>query len=222
MDSLEELDKSLSQLMQMTKNNSRATVVLGGDFNAGEINWDTCTVSETTKRLVCEKILDIFGNYSITQLQRDPTREGALLDLIGTNKPGLVKSVNTIPGISDHDIIVLDVDLKAERTKKAPHKVYQWDKANWEQMKPCTKVFATKYLTEAHSRNTKTNYQAIENHLCNMMTAHVPSKLTRTRTDLPWMTNTLKRMCKRKHRLYNRARQNKTAESWNRYKETQF
>ena len=51
-DSLEELDKSLSQLIQMPKNNSRATVVLGGDFNAVEINWDTCTVSETTKRLV--------------------------------------------------------------------------------------------------------------------------------------------------------------------------
>ena len=46
------------------------------------------------------------------QLQRNPTREGALLDLIGTNKSGLVKSVHTIPGISDHDIIVLDADLK--------------------------------------------------------------------------------------------------------------
>ena len=151
--------------------------------------------------------------------QRDPTREGALLDLISTNKPGLLNSVNTIPGISDHDIIVLDADLKAERTKKAPHKVYQWDKENWEQMKQCTKVFATKYLTEAHSRNTKTNYQVIENHLCNMMTVHVPSKFTRTRTDLPWMTNNLKRMCKRKH--YNRAKQKKSTESWNRYKETQ-
>ena len=61
--------------------------------------------------------------------------------------PGLVKSVSTIPGISDHDIIVLDADLKAERTKKAPHKVYKWDKANWEQLKQCTKVFVTKYLT---------------------------------------------------------------------------
>ena len=111
-DSFEELDKSLTQLMQMTKNNPRATDVLGGDFNAGEINWDTCTVSETTKRLVCEKTLDIFSNYSIMQLQHNPTRDGALLDLIGTNKPGLVKSVNTIPGISDHDIIVLDADLK--------------------------------------------------------------------------------------------------------------
>ena len=112
MDSLEELDKSLSQLMQMTKNYPRATDVLGGDFNAGEINWDTCTVSETTKRLVCEKTLDTFSNYSIMQLQRNPTKKGALLDLIGTNKSGLVKSVNTIPGISDHDIIVLDADLK--------------------------------------------------------------------------------------------------------------
>ena len=117
-----------------------------------------------------KKTLDSFSNYSITQLQRDPTREGALLDLIGTNKRGLVKSVNTIPGISVHDIIVLDADLKAEMTKKAPHKVYKWDKVNWEQMKQCTKVFATQYLTEAHSRNSKTNYQVIENHLCNMMT----------------------------------------------------
>ena len=40
MDSLEELDKSLSQLMQMIKNNPSATVVLGGDFNAGELRRD--------------------------------------------------------------------------------------------------------------------------------------------------------------------------------------
>jgi len=44
-------------------------------------------------------------------MQREPTREGRVLDLFYTNKPSLVKAMSTIPGISDHDAVVADCDI---------------------------------------------------------------------------------------------------------------
>lgn len=51
--------------------------------------------------------------HNLNQLQRIPTRLDAILDLYCTNKPGLLKSINTVPGFSDHDLIVVDIMIKA-------------------------------------------------------------------------------------------------------------
>ena len=65
---------------------------MGGDFNAGAINWGSCAVDpdscavdpDSNKKSICRKILDIFDKFGLTQLQKQPTREGAILDLFAT------------------------------------------------------------------------------------------------------------------------------------------
>jgi hypothetical protein len=51
------------------------------------------------------------------QLQLKPSRENNILDLFLTNQPSIVKSCNTIPGISDHNIIIVDTDLEPRYNK---------------------------------------------------------------------------------------------------------
>ena len=52
-------------------------------------------------------------------MQREPTRGQNLLDLFCCNKSSLVKFCISIPGISDHSIVLADCDLKATiNTKK--------------------------------------------------------------------------------------------------------
>ena len=60
------------------------------------------------------------------------TREETILDLLITNKPGLIKSSHSVPGISDHCAVVtgLDIDPSYRRTKPRP--VRQFKNANWE------------------------------------------------------------------------------------------
>ena len=43
-DQLEALDASLYQMAGKLKNNSNSTIILGGDFNAGHIDWETSSV----------------------------------------------------------------------------------------------------------------------------------------------------------------------------------
>ena len=71
----------------------------------------------------------------IVQIQREPTKESSILDLYFTNKPGLIKSHTTIPGISDHHMIVVDADIKPVINQKKPRKVITFRKADWDKAK---------------------------------------------------------------------------------------
>ena len=122
---LNQLEKSLDQIYEITKNNESSTIILGGDFNVGDINWDSLTVSNASNNKAhCTKTLEIMAHFHIEQMQRQPTRLDNTLDIWLTNKPSLVRQCNSIPGISDHDIVLTDSDLKDKITKKAPHKIH--------------------------------------------------------------------------------------------------
>ena len=125
-ESLQELEKSTDVIMEACRNNTQAAIILGSDFNADGINWDTCSIlPDCKKKSICEKIIDIFDKCGLSQLQTAPTRMGATLDLFATNKPGLVKNINNIPGIADHDTLLIDSDIQARSSKKPPITLHQ-------------------------------------------------------------------------------------------------
>ena len=99
---MEQLELAIEQVTHKFRNNN-ITYILGGDFNTGDIDWDRAAVTpDSDQRTVNQRVLDL-NQYDLTQVHRSPTRESNLLDLFFTNKPGLVKSSISIPGISDHD-----------------------------------------------------------------------------------------------------------------------
>ena len=115
---LEQLHKALTSLHKNTKN-PNASIILGGDFNCPHIDWSSNTLTpDCNNKPLHEHLLDLLSDHNLEQMQRDPTRFCNVLDLYCTNRPGLVKYATTIPGVSDHDIIVVDAALKPEFTKK--------------------------------------------------------------------------------------------------------
>ena len=112
------METELSEITEKLRNNSKYTVMLGGDFNAANIDWDTGIVPDSTDdRLMKEKLVTVLAEAGLTQMQRDPTRGQNLLDLFCCNKPSLVKSCISIPGISDHSIVLADCNLKTPITQ---------------------------------------------------------------------------------------------------------
>ena len=47
---------------------------------------------------------------------------------------------------------------------------------------------------------------------------HVPSKMTSTRYNLPWINRKLRRLTRKKQKLYNKARKSRTRDDWEHYK----
>ena len=112
-------NKTLDKLTQDGAKN--VDVILGGDFNCPGINWDNNTVSPTANdREVQQSVIDITASNLSTQIHDQPTRGSNILDVIFTSNASLVKSPSSIPGISDHDMVVADFDIKPHTTTQKP------------------------------------------------------------------------------------------------------
>ena len=191
---------------------------MGGDFNAGGINWDLCTVDhDTSNRTLKEKLLSILSEAGLKQMQREPTRGQNLLDLFCYNKPSLVKSITSIPSISDHNIVLADCKLKPSIITKPQRKIYQWSKADWHSLREQTVVFAEDFLASATTRSVNENYIKFRTYLEEVMENKIPSKLSSKRFKLPWFNRELKRLC----RKYKKAKRSGREDHWEQYKEFQ-
>ena len=82
----EELVKSLDLMPNQT-------IVLGGDFNPPGMDWDNGVVNpKAANKSQCELLLSSLDTHALAQIHKEPTREENILDLLITNKPGLIKS----------------------------------------------------------------------------------------------------------------------------------
>jgi len=74
-----------------------------GDFNHPDISWEDHTARQTQSRTFLQSIDDNF----LMQVVEEPKSKGALLDLVLTNKEGLVEDVNVGGrlGCRDHEMV---------------------------------------------------------------------------------------------------------------------
>ena len=161
---------------------------------------------DSPNRLLKEKLIEVISEAGPQQMQREPTRGQNLLDLFCCNKPPLVKSHISIPGISDHSIVLADCDLKATINKKPPRKVYQWSKADWQLMKEQTVIFAKQFLALALTRTVKENYTVFIEYMEGILVINILLKLSNYRYNLPWMNRNLKRLIRKKGRRFKKAK----------------
>ena len=144
----------------------------------GGIDWETGLVpDDSPNRLLKEKLIEVISEAGLQQMQMEPTRGQNLLDLSCCKKPSLVKACISIPGISDHSIVLADCDLKATINKKPPRKVYQWSKADWQLIKEQTVIFAKQFLALAQTRTVKENYTVFIEYMEGILAVNIPSKL---------------------------------------------
>ena len=151
-------------------------------------------------------------------MQREPTRGQNLLDLFCCNKPSLVKSITSIPGISDHNIVLADCKLKPSIITKPQRKIYQWLKADWRSLREQTVVFAEDFLASATTRSVNENCIKFRTCLEEVMENKIPSKLSSKRFKLPWFNRELKRLCRKKARKYKKAKRSGREDHWEQYK----
>ena len=112
------LENSLKIIEEKMNKNPNSIIMLGGDFNAGFIDWENNTLKKVindvqiSNKKAHEKLLEILKEHpELTQHQMEPTRNDRTLDLFFTNQPNMVHNMQTMPGISDHDIPVADCKL---------------------------------------------------------------------------------------------------------------
>ena len=80
---LDNLDASLAKINEKPGRN----ILLCGDFNCPDIDWDTHFVPGAPDRKVQQKLVEVAEQFGLHQVQSEPTREDNLLDLVFTTNP---------------------------------------------------------------------------------------------------------------------------------------
>ena len=105
-------------------------ILLAGDFNLPDLKFEdgigyvNCnpTYGYETNSLFVE----MMNNYGFEQSVTQPTRENHLLDLVLSTNPDIIKNVQVVPGISDHEAITYQLVFSTEKpTANNLRKVYQ-------------------------------------------------------------------------------------------------
>ena len=117
--SFAELEKSLNLV-----NQSNSQIWLLGDFNLPKIDWQLLTPTPDCKHhTFYSNCLEAFSDCMLEQMVTSPTRGQNILDLFFTTNPTLVNKTSILPGLSDHDIVLVEVNSRPEIIKQVPRDI---------------------------------------------------------------------------------------------------
>ncbi|GAB0209762.1 hypothetical protein GRJ2_003441900 [Grus japonensis] len=191
-------------------------LVLMGDFNHPNICWRGNTAGHKQSR----KFLECTDDNFLLQVTEEPTRRDAMLDLVLTNKEGLVGDVKLKGslGCSDHEMVEFRILRAARRThsklttldfRRADFGLFRdllgripWDKA-------------------LEGRGTQDSWLIFKGHLLQAQERCIPTKKKKSgkNTQRPaWMNKELPGKVKQKKEAFRGWKQGQVA--WEEYRET--
>ena len=212
---LEELETSILRIQ-----NSNANIWLCGDFNMPDIDWETGSARKGAGRPeFCRKLIGITQDASLEQQNLQPTRGQNILDLFLTNNPTLTQQVKVIPGLSDHDSVLVDSLLCPLSPRKASRKVYLHKKADFQSFISDLEDFKVKFLENTEPRSVNSMWSEYLETMLSLRDKYVPSKVFSGKQKHPWVTNQIRRLLRRKERAYHQARKTHKDADWHKFRQ---
>lgn len=215
--SLEQFHQSLNRI----NGQSNATIIVGGDFNLGHIDWsNSCTIPGKPDIQLHQKLLDITYDANLHQIVNIPTRNDRILDLIMINNPTYISKVTTLPpiGSSDHDIVYAEADIWLKRLRETPRKVFKYNKANWENIKSDIENTHKEISDTYDSLDTNKLWELFKSNLTTSVEKNIPSKILRNKHRLPWITDKLRREINKKNKLFKKRKDIKYTDKYKKMK----
>ena len=176
---------------------------MAGDFNAPDLKWNY--LEPTNCSLNSERLLEIIDEHGLTQLVKAPTTDDNILDLVLTNNVNIINNVRVVPGISDHDMVLFEVNLACRRKKPVRRKIYMRKRADTTHIEKELQDFAN-------------DFEEMKNESVDVKWNMFQQRLTTSRHNLPWFNRSLRRQTRKKQRLYNRAKKSGRQSDWKKFK----
>lgn len=215
---LEKLQESLTRIRG--KRSMSPHIILAGDFNLPNIDWETLTVKQNPQygKEINGKMIEIATEFNLIQIVKEPTRGKNVLDLIFTTNPDLIEKTEIHPGMSDHDAVICDIKLKLEIDKKPPREVWVYSKGNMDGIREDLKNHEQRFICQAKDTTVENLWKDFKSIIMGSIDKHIPKKLISGKPHLPWLTPYIKRMIRKKQRRYNRAKRSGKDQDWNEYR----
>ena len=139
--------------------------------------------------------IDLLNEFDLTQAVTHPTRIENILDLFLIDNPTLVKSVEVLPCIADHDAVLSEVFIKPQisRQKFRPMSLYK--KADWEGLEKHMLAFQRPFLSTCEGRSVNSLWEDFKTALQSGIQQYVPSGLSVLSPHYPGSPKTLSGPC---------------------------
>ena len=92
--------------------------------------------------------MDFLQDHGFTQIVDFPTRGHNTLDIYAINRPSLVVSCKPVSGIGDHEAILTCSTLLVESQPTCKRKIYNWAKADWDQIGVMAESFCNSFISD--------------------------------------------------------------------------
>ena len=124
---LNELGLSISRL------SNNCHTILAGCFNLPEVDWSKKFVSpQCRSSTLSSQLINIIRENNLHHVVASPTMENNILDLVLTNVLFLVKNASILQGLSDHDIVSVEILISLVRIKQPRRKTFLYEKWKFE------------------------------------------------------------------------------------------
>ena len=200
LESLREFQDSVSRVWEHSDN-----VWVLGDFNLPMLSWPESSPEmkpDCSHKQVYDFFLSTIADYNFTQVVTEPTRKDNILDLFLTTNPTLINRVNCSPGLGDHDVVSAEALLKPTLHKQKPRKVFIFSKADWPTLKAKMKLYQQSFLSNHYGQTVEQLWTDFTTTLDKLVQECIPAKLIRGKSSLPWITQEIKRLIRKRDSLY--------------------
>jgi len=215
---LEYMENLCQQLHNICLTNLDTPIWIAGDVNLPNIDWESLCIDNNTYPIaLCEKFIELTSNHGFTQVVKSPTRGENILDIFLTNRPSLVNCCNVVPGISDHEAIVVQSSIVAP-LQTTQHNIYLWNKADNRGMKDTALNLCNSFLENySVSTNVEVLWEQFKA-ICLECLNYIPSKtINLNNKKQPWISRHIRRLSRKKQRLYNLAKLSQSPQHWQAY-----
>ena len=184
---------------------TRGINILIGDFNFPDVDW-TNGKSGSKGRKFYEATTEAFLEQHVEESTHN---SGNVLDLILTNKEGLVSNVRMLGriGMSDHELISFDVNIENKKLSDNPTNL-NYRRANISKMR--TELEMDDWDKKLNGKNVNDMWNLVKGRLHGLMTKHVPLKKPCKTNDPLWIDNETKLLIKKKRVAWKKWNERKT------------
>ena len=217
--STSENNDKLNELITKAADPKRENLLILGDFNFPEIDWQMET-SNCDVNHAASKFLKVCKDSFLYQMQKEATRSrigqrSNVLDLVLTNREDLISEMSTECGLgkSDHHAIIVKVMLCVKPTEKDPR--YNFMKANFEEINK--ELGSVNWESEFEGLNTNETWNNLKEKIFSAMENNVPKTKPCGKKHKKWMDRGTLRTVRKKHQLFRRWLQTRDGQIYQEY-----
>ena len=156
--------------------------------------------------------INTLSDFGLVQLVEEPTRGVNTLDLIISNCPQLIPRIEVMPGLSDHDTVFCEIAVHSQMRKQNPRQIPLYAKADWEGLKTTMTDLHEKMKAQESTASTEELWTLFRDHLKAAIKDHIPHKQARVKENKPWVSPALRRLIKKRDRIFKKMRKQGTEE----------